>query len=205
VATRSRATSLARALRLPNVEDPADLLTPARLVLRDPDHWPRSPVSAGFDAVPAHWWPRSAWLGIGSGSSLPAADFPEVRAGLIPAELVACESLEQLAEPAATAGGFTPPRRASGGRPSRGNETVVLTGLHPRRRQVVVTLPDERPRVTLRLGDRAVRCRGRAPHGGGRRRGRHRRPRLDRLRPAPWVLGRRDLDGLSHEIDLAQP
>jgi hypothetical protein len=73
--------------------------------------------------------------------------------------------------------------------------------MHPRRRQVIVTLPDERPRVTVRVGERRL-------------------PAEAALRTVeidleagcvslvwvasvelPWGLGRRDLDGMSHEID----
>ncbi len=188
------------AIRLPNVEDPTDLLTPARLLLSDPAAWVTAPRSAGFAAVPAHWWPRSAWLGLGAGSDVAPADFPEVRLGILPPERVACDSLEE--------GAARRDRRwfhtaAPGlwGETLSGQETVVLTGMHPRRRQVIVTLPDERPRVTVRVGERCL-------------------PAEAALRTVeidleagtvslvwvasvelPWGLGRRDLDGLSHEID----
>ncbi len=191
------------ALRLPNVEDPTDLLTPDRLVVRDPDHWPRLPVSAGFDAVPAHWWPRSAWLGLGSGSTVSPDDFSEVRDGAIPAELVACESLEQL-------GSRRDRRWFHTAAPGlwcdtlRGDETVVLTGMHPRRRQVVFTLPDERPQVTLRAGTHVEAM----------------TPSLRTVEidveaetvalvwtttvALPWVRGRADVADMSHEIDWQQ-
>lgn len=188
------------AIRLPNVEDPTDLLTPARLVLSDPDAWVTAPVSAGFAAVPAHWWPRSAWLGLGSGSEAPSDDFPEVRLGVIPPELTACDSLEEGAARRDRRWFHTAPPGLWGESLS-GNETVVLTGVHPRRRQVIVNLPDERPGVTVRVGDQRL-------------------PAEASLRTVeidletgtvalvwvasvelPWGLGRRDLDGLSHEID----
>lgn len=192
------------ALRLPNVEDPTDLLTPARLALRDPDRWPRAPMPASFAAVPAHWWPRAAWLGLGAGSDVPAGEFPEVRAGVIPADRVACPPVHEL--------GRRRDRRwfhaaAPGlwGETLRGDETIVLTGLHPRRRQVVLTLPAERPRVTLRLGDRRLAADAAL-----------RAVEVDveagtvalvwtAAAPLPGVLGRRDLDGFSHEIDWARP
>lgn len=192
------------ALRLPNVEDPDDLLSPARLVLRDPDHWPRQPVAAGFDAVPAHWWPRSAWLGLGSGSSVPAEDFPEVRAGDLPADLVACDSLEQLGQRRDRRWFHTAP-------PGlwcdtlRGDETVVLTNLHPRRRLVTFTLSDEPPRVTLRVGDRVEAMTASL-----------RTVEVDveagtvslvwtATVALPWVRGRGDLREMSHEIDWPHP
>lgn len=192
------------ALRLPNVEDPDDLLTPARLVRRDHDDWVSAPTPAGFLAVAPHWWPRAAWLGLGAGSQAPPADFPEVRRGIVPAELVACGSLAGAAARrdrrwfhAAAAGLW--------GETLRGDETVVLTGLHPRRRQVVVTLPDERPRVTLCAGgDRfamepALRAVEIDVEAGT----------VSLVWVAtvalPWVLGRGDLEGMSHEIDWTQP
>jgi hypothetical protein len=192
------------ALRLPNVEDPADLLSPARLVLRDADDWPRAPAAAGFAAIPAHWWPRSAWLGLGAGSDVPAADFAEVRSGLLDGDRVACPSLAALGE-RRDRRWFHTAAPGLWGETFRGDETIVLTGMHPRRRQVVLTLPDDRPRVTLRLGDRAL-------------------PVETALRTVeidveagtvalvwaaraslPGVIGRRDLDSLSHEIDWRQP
>lgn len=191
------------ALRLPNVEDPDDLLTPERLVLRDPDLWPRQPVPAGFDAVPAHWWPRSAWLGLGSGSGVPAADFPEVRRGEVPAELVALDSLEELGQ-RRDRRWFHAAAPGLWGEALRGDETFVLTNLHPRRRNVTFTLPDEAPRVTLRIGDRVEAMSASL-----------RTVEVDveagtvalvwtADAALPWVRGRGDLREMSHEIDWAQ-
>jgi hypothetical protein len=192
------------ALRLPNVEDPADLLTPARLVLGALHEWPRSPVAAGFGAVPAHWWPRSAWLGMGSGSPLPSADFIEVRTGLVPEELTTCDSIAQLTD-RRDRRWFHTAALGLWGETLAGNETVVLTGMHPHRRQVTITLPDERPRVTVRLGGRSLAADAAL-----------RTVEIDLLVGTValvWtasvaladVYGRRDLDGLSHEIDWPQP
>lgn len=187
-------------LRLPNVEDPGDLLTPARLVLRDPDRWPLQPVSAGFDAVPPHWWPRSAWLGVGSGSEVAPGDFPEVRRGELPAALVTCESLEQV-------GVRRDPRWFHAAAPGmwgetfRGDETVVLTGMHPRRRQVSFTLPDEAPRMTLRM-------RGRVEAMAAALRSVEVDVEAETVAlvwsatvALPWVRGRGDLREMSYEID----
>ena len=139
-------------------------------------------------------------LGLGSGSDAPSADFPEVRLGLLPPELTACGSIEE--------GAARRDRRwfhtaAPGlwGETLSGDETVVLTGMHPRRRQVIVTLPDERPGVTVRLGDRRLAAEASL-----------RTVEVDLEADTvslvwvasvelPWSLGRRDLDGLSHEIE----
>ena len=191
------------ALRLPNVEDPVDLLTPERLVLSDAAAWVTAPVSAGFSAVPAHWWPRSAWLGLGAGSEVAPADFPEVRLGLLPPERITCDSLEQGAS-RRDRRWFHTAAPGLWGETLQGNETVVLTGMHPRRRQVTVTLPDERPRVTVRVGERRLPAESAL-----------RTVEIDLEAGAvalvwvasvelPFGLGRRELDGLSHEIDWSQ-
>src|SRR5205807_136808 len=46
-------------LRLPNFEDPTDLLTPDRLVLGDPMRWSGMPLPQGFGWFPKIAYPRS--------------------------------------------------------------------------------------------------------------------------------------------------
>ena len=51
------------ALCLPNLEDPADLLTPARLAARYATLWPAMPLPASPSWVDAATFPRCAWFG----------------------------------------------------------------------------------------------------------------------------------------------
>lgn len=51
-------------LKLPNIEDPNDLLTPERLCLTDYDNWERQPMPAGFGWLPKHYKPRADFAGI---------------------------------------------------------------------------------------------------------------------------------------------
>ena len=192
------------ALRLPNVEDPADLLTPARLVLPAPTEWVASPMSAGFTAVPSHWWPRVAWLGLGAGADAAPNDFPEVRRGIIPPEMVSCPSLVAGAT-RRDLRWFHTAAPGLWGETLRGHETVVLTGLHPRRRQVTIALPGERPRVTVRSSGRshaleaALRTVEIDLEAGS--------IALVWVASAvlPWEQKHSDLEGMSHEIDWPQP
>jgi hypothetical protein len=50
-------------LRLPNVEDPNDLLVPERLLLGDPDDWNRQPLPQGFGYLHKTWYPRCSFVG----------------------------------------------------------------------------------------------------------------------------------------------
>lgn len=50
-------------LPLPNIEDPADLLTPERVVIDDPRRWHEQPLPQGLGWRQRTWYPRSALLG----------------------------------------------------------------------------------------------------------------------------------------------
>ena len=72
-------------MALPNFEDPAQLLSAHRLVVRDPAAWPWSPVPAGFGWTSQGWFPRSALLGLAPPTWLGHEDdLAEVRLGELP-------------------------------------------------------------------------------------------------------------------------
>jgi hypothetical protein len=50
-------------LKLPNLEDPADPLTPARLVLESPYNWNEQPLPQGFGWFHRAWYPRCSFAG----------------------------------------------------------------------------------------------------------------------------------------------
>ena len=50
-------------LPLPNIEDPADLLTPERVIIGEPENWHLLPIPQGFGWRQHTWYPRSALLG----------------------------------------------------------------------------------------------------------------------------------------------
>ena len=51
-------------LELPNLEDPADPLTPARVVCGHIQNWPKQPMPTGFGWYSKFWHPRAGWAGI---------------------------------------------------------------------------------------------------------------------------------------------
>ena len=51
-------------LELPNLEDPHDRLTPARLCIGKIESWTKQPVPAGFGWYPKYGHPRAGWAGI---------------------------------------------------------------------------------------------------------------------------------------------
>jgi hypothetical protein len=50
-------------LVLPNIEDPADLLTPDRVVFEKPDNWSRQPLPDGLGWFDRTWYPRCSLTG----------------------------------------------------------------------------------------------------------------------------------------------
>jgi hypothetical protein len=50
-------------LRLPNLEDPYEPLTPEMLVLESPDNWNAQPLPQGFGWFHRAWYPRSSFVG----------------------------------------------------------------------------------------------------------------------------------------------
>ena len=50
-------------LRLPNIEDPDDLLTPERIVLEDERNWNNQPLPQGFGWFQKTWYPRCSFVG----------------------------------------------------------------------------------------------------------------------------------------------
>ena len=50
-------------LRLPNIEDPGDLLSPDRLIFDAPDHWAGQPLPDGLGWFQRTWYPRCSFTG----------------------------------------------------------------------------------------------------------------------------------------------
>jgi len=50
-------------LPLPNIEDPADLLSPDRVIVGEPDRWNEQPLPDGFGWFQRTWYPRCSFVG----------------------------------------------------------------------------------------------------------------------------------------------
>lgn len=137
------------ALMLPNLEDSRDLLTPARLIVHDPDHWPLQPLPASFDWLEHGAFPRIAWFGDtpdwdleGIGQHIDA--FPEIRFGHAGRELFAMgQPLHEKFDRRALNGASLGLRFDYLG----GSEKIALTNLHRSHPRLTVQLPGERPKL----------------------------------------------------------
>lgn len=139
---------------LPNLEDPADLLTPERLVVGDPRQWWRQPLPWCFDWVSVAMFPRFVYLGLGADAWFPAPDgapLPEIERGLLRADWRRYYSNGPEPHPRLR-------QEASHGLvldASPLGQPVELVGMHPEHLQLAFTLPGKIPSITFRLEGRS--------------------------------------------------
>jgi hypothetical protein len=142
-------TESIEALSLPNLEDPRDLLTPARLVVHDPAHWPLQPLPASLDWLEHGAFPRLGWFG-GTpewdpeeiGQHIDA--FPEIRFGYGGRELFVMDRPVKDAFDRRALNGASLGMRFDY---LAGNERITLGNLHKSHPRLAVQLPGERPRL----------------------------------------------------------
>jgi hypothetical protein len=147
-------------VELPQLEDPDDLLTAERLLLRDPFGWPGQPLPACFDFVHPMWFPRLAMLGNCPAYLPEDLVFPEVARGLLPADFVRPSIMEL--PPSRYAEAMHPlfSRTAAPGLCFPFLSTpvhLVLTNIHPRFPTFRVPWPREVPEIALKLRGATVR------------------------------------------------
>jgi hypothetical protein len=71
-------------LVLPNFEDPADLLSPERIIVSEPANWWRQPIPQGFGWFQRTWYPRCSFVGSVPGFVDPDTVVREEQLGLVP-------------------------------------------------------------------------------------------------------------------------
>jgi hypothetical protein len=136
-------------LRLPNLEDPADLLTPARLVVGTPERWPDQPLPQGLGWFPKIAYPRCSFVGAMPAFVTPDTKLKEEALGLVPARQIELSRRFRLPR--------FDVRFNSGASPGlalpflKGGERVRLTNLTPDG-ALAFHLPTERPRMALDIG-----------------------------------------------------
>ena len=136
-------------LALPNLEDPADLLTPERIVVGEPENWPRQPLPQGFGWFPKIAYPRCSFVGAIPAFLAPGTPLKEEELGLVPRNQVALARRFRLPaydvrfNSGASLGLAVP--FLSGG------ESVRLTNLAPEG-SLSFSLPREQPRLALDFG-----------------------------------------------------
>jgi hypothetical protein len=141
-------------LLLPQIENPADLLTPERLVVGDPTKWWRQPFPWSCDWFDALWYPRQGFFGaLPRGLPDDDREMLEVRAGWVQAgqqkrfaKTPAAERMDNRFADGASPGLILPFMR--------GDEQVQLDGVFPGGKGLTLTLPGRRPRITVRFEGR---------------------------------------------------
>jgi hypothetical protein len=138
-ATRSALSQV----ELPNLEDPADRLTPDRIVVGSPGAWPYMPLPQATDWVSYGWFPRQAYFGVVPLHAPLDGPIPEVTRGFVPPDLMdmpkpTADWVFRIACGASL--GLQMPHL-------RGGERVLLEGIHPEKARFIFQLPSERPKM----------------------------------------------------------
>jgi len=147
---------------LPNLEDPADLLTPARLLCGDPMRWHRQPLPAGVDWFGYGWFPRVTHTGLFNcldRADAPRPEDPPIREATL--GWVAPDVFQRR-----------PPREAAserfmcGASPAlifdhlAGDEELTLHNMDREHPRLTFALPADPPTITLRpLTEQAIQAR----------------------------------------------
>jgi hypothetical protein len=125
-------------VELPNLEDPADLLTAERLIARKPELWHRQPLPWCFDWTVGLTFPRYLFMGIDAWFPPPDdSALPEAQRGFIPAGL-----RRKLEKDRDLAAGYL--QEASLGMVMStllAGQPIVLTGMHPEEPSIAFTVP----------------------------------------------------------------
>jgi hypothetical protein len=140
-------------VELPNLEDPADMLTAERLITRKPELWYRQPLPWCFEWTVGLTFPRYLFMGVDAW--FPPPDYsalPEAQRGFIPAHL-----RRQLEKDPDLAAGYR--QEASLGMvvsaPLPG-QPVTLIGMHPDEPTISFTVPSA-PSIEIEVeGERAA-------------------------------------------------
>jgi hypothetical protein len=137
------------ACRLPNLEDPSDLLTPERIAVGRPLWWPAGPPPASFGWQAYTSFPRMAMLGLApefDHERWTVESFPEVARGMLKPVAIAREAGHgerlDLAVAQQSAIGMRTPEVAPGA-------PVELQDLHPSLLSWSFVIPAEIPRMAI--------------------------------------------------------
>lgn len=136
-------------LPLPNLEDPADVLTPGRLTIGHFMHWERQPMPQSFGWFSKYWRPRALFAGVMPADRAVERELRAAYATLVPAEQR--QMYDQTGLPDMDFRFF------NGASPGlvlpflAGDETIGTTNLTPEG-DMCFQLPGERPRLALDVG-----------------------------------------------------
>ena len=136
-------------LLLPNLEDPADLLMPERVVLEEPTRWNQQPLPQGCGWFQRTWYPRCSFVGSMPGFVTSDEVMREEALGLVPERQIALARQFKLPSFDArfnngASFGLVLPYLIGG-------ESIRLTHLTPEG-LLVFMLPQDTPQIMLDIG-----------------------------------------------------
>lgn len=130
-------------LKLPNLEDPADLLTPERLEVGETLRWPKMPLPQATAWLPYEWFPRICCTGFMPVFAPKEAIFAEQSRGLIP-ETVFRNARSDNPDVFSITCGASPGLQVPY---LRGDEPMNLQNVHAKLSAISLKLPGDRPRI----------------------------------------------------------
>lgn len=136
-------------LPLPNIEDPNDLLTPARVIIGEPERWHLLPIPQGFGWRQRTWYPRSALLGVYPAFTDVGTVTTEEKMGLVPKNHIALA--KQLRLPTFDAHFNNGASLGMSYKALTVDEEITLKGLTPDG-SMKFRLPGDAPEIVLDIG-----------------------------------------------------
>lgn len=135
------------ACELPNLEDPADRLTPDRLAVGNVDRWPSMPLPWSLGVLDFGCFPRVGYAGVVPNHEPGLGIFAEITRGFASASIInpVYVSPDDRMDTRFTSSGSLGLQLPE----LRGNEPVVLHNLHRAHEKLSFALPGERPRLSL--------------------------------------------------------
>jgi len=143
-------TCHAKGLRLPNYEDPKDLLSPERLILGDPRAWNRQPFPQGLGWYSKTWYPRSSYVGAFPGFVDAGEVMREEELGLVPRGQISLARQFRLPSFDVRFNNGAVPGMSLAN--ISGNEAIRLLHLTPDDAHRSFFLPGERPIILADIG-----------------------------------------------------
>ncbi len=137
-------------LPLPNIEDPAELLTPENIICGEYPKWQLQPQPQGLGWYSKYWYPRAPLAGVMPADRAFEQDMRKLYASLLPAGPQR-ETYEQTSLPDIDFRFFNGASPGLVGPYLAGNEDVELEGLMPEGR-LAFQLACERPRIAINIG-----------------------------------------------------
>lgn len=133
-------------LGLPNLEDPANLLTPSTLLTERIENWISMPIPVATDWVDPSWFPRVTYLGILPDHVQPDSVIPEISRGWANHDLISIERAYTNLQDARFANGASPGFQVPH---MEGHESLRMTNVCKAMKDWKFTLPGEVPTIKI--------------------------------------------------------